>query len=402
MFKFFLSIVCIFSTLVYTDNLSIDNATPIIHLEGSAYERGYTHGKMLQEKIRKNIHDFIDSKSASSHFDQEKFATRSMKLVLSLPRLRAHIPQKFFDEMRGVADGADVAYEKIEMLNLFPEMFHCIGITASGSMTCDGSVYHARVLDYNAGKGLEKTAAIFIVNPDEGHRYVNISYAGFIGSISGMNIQQISIGEVGGDGYGDLDGMPMAFIIRELLENAATLQEAKALLEKCPRTCEYYYIISDGKDNTSVAAFTNAMHVDWINPGTTYSIYNPCRSLQDRDKGVFVNLLETSSKYQTTIQDCNGLNAIIHKQPGETIVITGFSNPNRYPVAINRILAEAGKIDETSLMEIVKSPVARPSNLHNVIFHPSTLDFYISHRNENTLACDNSYRAYNLEVLAKQ
>ena len=51
-----------------------------------------------------------------------------------------------------------------------------------------------------------------VAEPEGKIPFVNVTYAGFIGSVTGMNAQQVSIGEMGGRGLGPLgrraDGVP--------------------------------------------------------------------------------------------------------------------------------------------------------------------------------------------------
>ena len=44
----------------------------------------------------------------------------------------------------------------------------------------------------------------------------------------------------------------MAQLVREVMEKADTLDEAVEIMRKGPRTCEYYYVISDGKAKRAV------------------------------------------------------------------------------------------------------------------------------------------------------
>ena len=61
-----------------------------------------------------------------------------------------------------------------------------------------------------------------------------MTYAGFIGSVTGMNAKKISVGEMGGRGLGHWDGVPMAFLVRMALEEANTLDEAVAVFRDHP------------------------------------------------------------------------------------------------------------------------------------------------------------------------
>ena len=56
---------------------------------------------------------------------------------------------------------------------------------------------------------------IIVAAPKGGIPFVNVSYAGFIGPVSGMNTRHVSIGEMGGRGLGHWAGVRMAFLVRE-------------------------------------------------------------------------------------------------------------------------------------------------------------------------------------------
>ena len=84
------------------------------------------------------------------------------------------------------------------------------GFAVSGKATTDGTLYHGRVLDYMTEIGLQDSAAAFVIAPEGRIPFVTVGYAGFTGSVSGMNARGISLGEMGGRGEGQWDGVPMA------------------------------------------------------------------------------------------------------------------------------------------------------------------------------------------------
>ena len=131
-------------------------------------------------------------------------------------------------------------------------------------------MYHGRILDYLRGMGLEQNAAVIVTQPDQGNAWVNVSYAGFIGSVTAMNEKQVAIGEMGGRGEGHWDGKPMAQLVREVMEKANTLEEAIEIMRRGPRTCEYYYVISDAKSKRAagIAATPETFEVIW--PGQSH------------------------------------------------------------------------------------------------------------------------------------
>ncbi|MFI5334826.1 MAG: C45 family autoproteolytic acyltransferase/hydrolase [Chlamydiales bacterium] len=359
MFKF-LTIVCLvcFATLQAEllerfgkGYLEKEQGQLVLHLEGTAFERGEQHGHLLQALVRQNIAIFLEGKRP------EKQKERAAEFKPYISQLLKHTPKHLIEEMRGVAAGAEVPFEKIVALNLFPEMFHCSAITARGGASKDGALYHVRALDYAIGKGIQDSALLMVVTPDEGYSFLNVTYAGFVGSVTGMNSEKIAIGEIGGKGYGSWNGIPMAFLIRMLLENSSSLDDARAMLTNSPRTCEYFYILSDGKTDTSCGVYATADEIAFIEPGASYG-----------DLPAFQKA---------------GIADLITEQPEECLLLTGLTWPERYPVLKTRLEENFGKIDEKILQEIIQGAGGKESNLHNAIFLPSQLKIWISHAGPN-------------------
>ncbi len=122
----------------------------------------------------------------------------------------------------------------VELANIFPELFHCSGFAVFGKATHNGTLFHGRILDYMTEAGLQDYAVTTIAKPDGGHAFVTVGYAGFVGSVTAMNQKQIALGEMGGKGEGAWDGMPMSFLMRKVVEEADTLEEALEIFQKHP------------------------------------------------------------------------------------------------------------------------------------------------------------------------
>src|SRR5262249_1651923 len=201
---------------------------------------------------------------------QATFELKGMKLLDPkrviqgiVAQQRKYIPERFFEEMRGIADGAGVDVQDVITANFIPELFHCSGFAIAGSATKNGTLYHGRILDYGCDWRLQDHAVLVVAEPYGRIPFVNVTYAGFIGSVTGMNAERISIGEMGGRGMGHWDGVPMALLVRMVLEEADTLDQAIATFRDQPRTCEYYYVIADGKTGKAVG-----MEASWDVFGT--------------------------------------------------------------------------------------------------------------------------------------
>ena len=91
--------------------------------------------------------------------------------------------------------------------------------------------------------GVQVSATTFIVEPKGYLPIANIGYAGFTGGVSGMKAAKISLGEMGGTGEGQWDGVPMSTLMRRAMEECDSWEEVQAWLSKSPRTCEYYEVV---------------------------------------------------------------------------------------------------------------------------------------------------------------
>jgi isopenicillin-N N-acyltransferase-like protein len=320
-------------------------------LEGTPYEIGLQHGKLDPAGVRKVCRRLVYGVGLLYSFKKgEWFPIAARKLI---ERQRPFIAPAYFEEMQGLADGSALPLDLIQMANIFPEFFHCSGVALMGEATKGGELLHARVLDYMVGIGLQDHAAVMAISRPGVNRFVTVGYLGFIGSVTGMNEKQVAIGEMGGDGQGDWDGIPMSLLIRQALEDCNTLQEVETFMRESPRTCEYYYVISDGKGPSAVGVAATPKKFETFGPGVWHERLT---------------------------------------EPVKDAVL--LSGPGRYEALVERVRRDYGKITPDDLIEIIKRPVAMKSNLHNVIFRPQTLRLSVADASRRGVACDEPYRSY--------
>jgi hypothetical protein len=201
----------------------------------------------------------------------------------------------------------------------------------------------------------------------------------------------------------------MAFLIREALETSSTIQEAIHLFESSKRTCEYYYLIADGKTNENCGIYATATQFEMINPGAPYALLAP-RFLPGNygidgrnDKFFSSSYVLEHSEYQTAVyQDAakKEVLALFHRQPKDCITMTGYTHPKRYPLLIERLMKNYGAISLFDLEEVIKPPVTCETNLHNAIFVPADLRVWVSHAGKDGKpASEQPYNSYHLEEL---
>lgn len=372
---------------------------PLI-LKGKPYALGFQHGKKLKEAIAQNVKKLIDDKILNY---PEHPQIRSF--LDSLPNVIQHLPEDYIQEIQGLAEGAEIPYEKILLLNLFPEMFHCSGLTVSGSATKNKELFHVRVLDYSLGMDLQNTAVLMMIEREGKIPFLSVSYAGFIGVVTGMNCHGIAAGEIGGKGYGNYDGMPMSFLLRKILEESQSLADVKEILAKTKRTCEYYYVFSDGKSKESIGVYATSKSLQFIEPGSSYALFDTSFASDAYGKAALNQSQIQISPHQTLFyRDAQKKEhwGLMHQQPQDCLILTGFTHPARYPVLVQRILSCYGEIGIRDLQEIIKNEAGLANNLHTAIFAPSTGDVFVAHAGpKEEPAWNQPYTHFNINLLLK-
>ncbi len=332
------------------------DGTRVLFLKGTPEEMGAQHGTLLKKEIRNVLPRILYGIGVGSSFDKGQWFFGTIESCTA--RIGKFIDPRHLREMDAIALATGLDAEEVRLANFFPELFHCSGFALMGDATQGGRIYHGRILDYMKGVGLEANAVVIVSQPDEGHAWINVSYAGFIGSVTAMNAEHISIGEMGGRGEGNWDGKPMAQLVREVMEKAGTLDEAVEIMRRAPRTCEYYYVIADGKTKQAVGIKATPETFDVVHPG------------------------EAHPQLDTPVKDAVLLSA-----------------GDRYRELVRRVQTGYGKFDADSARELMTSPVCMNSNIHSVLFAPDTLELWVANADDKNPASHTRYTHYNLGEL---
>ncbi len=331
----------------------------VLIARGTHRELGEIHGTLLKPEVQKMVDATLYTMCWVYTLDKEVWFIDELRKAYQ--RLEPFIPAKYQEEMAGLAAATGLSLEEIKLTNVFPELFHCSGFALYGKATVDGRLYHGRVLDYITEMGLQFHAVVFIYKPNNFNAFANIGYAGFIGSVSGMNEHQVAFGEMGGRGEGDWDGMPMGFIMREGLECAQNLDQALKIFQETPRTCEYYYVISDGKIPDARGLATTPKRFEVVYPNQAHALL---------------------------------------PHPLEDAVL--LSAGNRYEKLVERVKENYGKFTVETAIRLMDRPVAMKSNLHNVLFIPQSQEFWVANAGARKPACQQPYTRYSLSELIKR
>ncbi len=328
----------------------------VVLLEGTPEEIGTAHGQLMATEAQRCIDSVLYSFGTAQTIITGRWFRQDLENAYA--RLSPHIPERHKQETRALARSLKQDERLIEVLNVFPELFHCSGFALFGKATKDGKLYHGRVLDYMTVIGLQDAATTFIVKPKGYIPFANVGYAGFIGSVSGMNSEKISLGEMGGRGEGQWDGVPMATLMRRGLEECNSLAQVKELFANSPRTCEYYYVFADGEDRSAVGVAATPEKIEFVQPG------------------------QSDPRLGEGIPDA--------------VVLSAGSRLEHLRA---RVKEKYGQIDESASQWLMCRPVAMESNLHNVLFVPEDGVLYIANADHKHPAAERPYVRLDLNAL---
>jgi isopenicillin-N N-acyltransferase-like protein len=203
---------------------------PLIEISGPPRERGRQYGQKAAGRIKKGTtHYFAQLKELS--LDAKGVA----ELVRDyLPVIEAFEPS-YIEEMRGIAEGADVPFEDIVLLNARTEILKlanpkirarlkapdepdgCTGLVALPAATANGRLIHAQNWDWK--RECAEAAVVLKVRRDDGPDLMTFTEAGALGRC-GFNAVGIAI--TANYLQSDRDyrqvGVPLALIRRKVLE----------------------------------------------------------------------------------------------------------------------------------------------------------------------------------------
>jgi hypothetical protein len=332
------------------------DGTKVLFLKGTPEEMGKQHGTLMKKEVHQLVDRILYGVGVGSSLGKGRWFFGEIEDAQA--RLQPFVSDSHLREMDALAKAADLRIEEVRLANFFPELFHCSGFSLFGDATAGGHMFHGRILDYMKGVGLEQNATVIVMQPEGANAWVNVGYAGFLGTVTAMNEKHISIGEMGGGGEGHWDGKPMAQLMREVMEKANTIEEAIEIMRKGPRTCEYYYVISDGNTRRAagIAATPDKFEVIWAG--------------------------ESHPKLAHPIKD--------------TVLM---SAGDRYEELVRRVQKGYGGFDATSARELMTRPVCMNSNIQSVLFAPDTLDFWVANADSKNVASHTRFTHYNLGEL---
>jgi len=229
----------------------------VAEIGGSPRERGRQHGRQLKALVRERDRRWRAEIESYLSMPANRFIDRFLAETRFVPAIERHAPD-LLDEVRGIAEGADLAYDAVLAAQFMDEEWwyslglkqrqdgenaqHCSGLA---SLTPGGGALLAQNMDLARwSDGLQ--ALLLIRDAAPGIDAYVLTMAGMIG-LCGVNSAGLGLTvNTLGDLASATDGLPVAFISRTVLAQS-NYDAAARFLARIRHASGQNYILSDGR-----------------------------------------------------------------------------------------------------------------------------------------------------------
>lgn len=253
-----------------------------MYVEGKPFELGVVNGKLSRELVIRQ----------EEHFSEQIFKMIPSAFMRSFLRdfigffnrnLDKNIPEEYLDEIYGVSYSASdkfkylgTNYERLLNYHAAHDIGHAlqnmalVGCTSFGTwngMSADSTMIIGRNFDFYVGDKFSDEKIVAFINPDKGHKFMTITWGGFIGAISGMNDQGLTVTiNAAKSDYPLASATPVSIVTREILQYAGNIKEAIAIAASKKMFVSESFLVASATDHKAVIIEKTPENLDVYDP----------------------------------------------------------------------------------------------------------------------------------------
>lgn len=320
----------------------IKSGITVVYLTGLPYEIGFAHGKLCIREIKEVNKPFFE---AYDRLEQNP-ASNWLKLSRGLEK---NIPEEYVEEMRGIAKGAEIDYDKILFLNTLSTLSMLNGCFAFSFNSRDSRIFTIRQIDGFKKSNLYRKMILFVIKPVKGYGFSAILNPGWVDGETGMNENGITVSQNNiGIKQNNWNVTPITHLSRYMLQYSRTIDDIERMLDK-EKAYPARLIFASSKDSASVFEFANKEKARINMENGFLSLSNHARLIPSRNMGSgSVKRLAFASEFFT-------------------------EHINRMDIEKAIELARSPRISRSLFWDS-----QRVHNRQSFVFSPDTLDFWIA------------------------
>lgn len=350
-----------------------------MYVAGAPFERGVINGKLSEQQIVAQEIAFTDQIRkmipSSGYLKFLKYIVGFMNR--DLPN---YVTDEYKEEIYGVSRSAADSfswigskYARILNYHAAHDIGHalqnmmlvgCTSFGAWGDKTDKGEMLLGRNFDFWVGDKFAEEKIVAFYAPTTGHKFAFVTWGGFIGVVSGMNDQglTITINAARSDiPFGA--ATPVSLVAREMLQYASNIEEALAIAHRRKMFVSESFLIGSAKDRKAVVVEKTP---------DTLAVYDPAS-----------NQVLCTNHYQSKAFDEQKLNkeqktrsASVYREQRLTELLI-----QSYPLTVPKmaaILRDRRGLNNANIGEGNEKAVNQLIAHHSVIFSPDSLRMWVS------------------------
>jgi hypothetical protein len=228
----------------------IKQGVTVVYLTGTPYEIGLAHGKLCKNEIMDANQYCWDA------YDKLKNTPDGKWLPLSRS-LEGYIPEEYIAEMKGIADGSGIEYDKILFLNTLVTISEHSKCFAFSFRQTESNIITVRQIDISNKIPLWKKMILYIIKPQKGYGFAALLNPGWVSGETGMNEKGITVSENNIHiQQTQWDVMPIDQLSRKLLQYSKSIDDVGRILRK-QKSYPAKLIFTSNKKTASIFEFAN-------------------------------------------------------------------------------------------------------------------------------------------------
>ncbi|MDP4212929.1 MAG: C45 family peptidase [Bacteroidota bacterium] len=287
-----------------------------LYVEGKPYERGVVNGKLTKELLQKQEEYFNDQ---IEKMIPSKFYLHFLKYFVGWFNrdLAKYVIPEYKAEIYGVSASASDKYDYIgsnyqRILNYHAAhdighalqnlaLVGCTSFGTWGGKSADSNMIIGRNFDFYVGEHFSENKIVAFENPSEGHKFMSVTWGGFIGVVSGMNDKGLTVTiNAAKSSIPTGSATPVSLVAREILQYAENIPEAIAIAHKRKMFVSESFLVGSAEDGKAVIIEKTPDSMAVYDPNKNYIIcanHFQSNGLEDL-KSNQVQIRESASEYR--------------------------------------------------------------------------------------------------------
>ena len=239
-----------------------------LYVEGEPFERGVINGKLSKELVVRQEDHFAEQ---IGKMVPGTFKRNFLKYLIGFfnRNLDKNITEEYREEIYGVSESASpdyqylgTNYQRILNYHAAHDIGHavqnlalvgCTSFGTWGAKSEDSTMIIGRNFDFYVGDKFAADKIVAFFSPTSGHKFMTVTWGGFVGAVSGMNDQGLSV--TINAAKTDLptgSATPVSLVTREILQYAKNIQEAIAIAKSRKMFVSESFLVASANDNKAV------------------------------------------------------------------------------------------------------------------------------------------------------